>query len=227
MRNSHDIKIAPSILAADFSQLGKQVKQATEAGADSIHIDVMDGHFVPNISIGSMIVSSIRSWSDLPFEIHMMVSEPEKYIKDFVDAGANIITVHIEACKNIYQTINYIKQLGVKANIALNPPTAVSSIAEIITEVDGILVMTVNPGFGGQTFIKNMIKKVGDINSIISSKSIQTEICVDGGITVENASQVARAGAKVLVAGSAIFSSNNSIVDSINNIRTAAHMGLE
>ena len=160
LNNTQSIKIAPSILAADFAQLGKQVKEATESGADSIHIDVMDGHFVPNISIGSMIVSSIRSWSDLPFEIHMMVSEPDKYIKDFVDAGANIITIHIEASKNIYRTINYIKQLGVKAHIAINPPTNLSSIQEIITEVNGVLVMTVNPGFGGQPFIKNMTKKI-------------------------------------------------------------------
>lgn len=226
MNNPQSIKIAPSILAADFAQLGKQVKEATESGADSIHIDVMDGHFVPNISIGSMIVSSLRSWSDLPFEVHMMVSEPDKYIKDFVDAGANIITVHIEASKRINTTINYIKQLGVKANIALNPATHVSSIQEIITEVNGVLVMTVNPGFGGQPFIKNMIKKISDVSSIIAAKSLSAEICVDGGITVENAPQVAKAGARVLVAGSSVFSSKNSIFESINNIRSAAHSGI-
>ena len=226
LNNPQSIKIAPSILAADFAQLGKQVKEATESGADSIHIDVMDGHFVPNISIGSMIVSSIRSWSDLPFEVHMMVSEPDKYIKDFVDAGANIITTHIEASRDIYRTISYIKQLGVKANIALSPPTHVSSIQEILTEVNGVLVMTVNPGFGGQPFIKNMTKKISDVSSMINSKSLSTEICVDGGITVENAAQVAKAGARVLVAGSSVFSSENSILDSIKNIRSAAHSGI-
>ena len=226
LNNTQSIKIAPSILAADFAQLGKQVKEATESGADSIHIDVIDGHFVPNISIGSMIVSSIRSWSDLPFEIHMMVSEPDKYIKDFVDAGANIITIHIEASKNIYRTINYIKQLGVKAHIAINPPTNISSIQEIITEVNGVLVMTVNPGFGGQPFIKNMTKKIADVNKMITSKSLSTEICVDGGITEENAAQVAEAGARVLVAGSSVLSSKNSILDSINKIRSAAHSGI-
>ena len=226
MNNAQSIKIAPSILAADFAQLGKQVKEASESGADSIHIDVMDGHFVPNISIGSMIVSSLRSWSDLPFEVHMMVSEPEKYIKDFVDAGANIITVHIEASKHIYRTIRYIKQLGVKANIALNPATHVSSIQEVIPEVNGVLIMTVNPGFGGQPFIKNMTKKISDVSSMISAKSLPAEICVDGGITVENAPQVAKAGARVLVAGSSVFSSENSIFESINNIRSAAQSGI-
>ena len=226
MNNAQSIKIAPSILAADFAQLGKQVKEASESGADSIHIDVMDGHFVPNISIGSMIVSSLRSWSDLPFEVHMMVSEPEKYIKDFVDAGANIITVHIEASKHIYRTIRYIKQLGVKANIALNPATHVSSIQEVIPEVNGVLIMTVNPGFGGQPFIKNMTKKISDVSSMISAKSLSAEICVDGGITVENAPQVAKAGARVLVAGSSVFSSENSIFESINNIRSAAQSGI-
>ena len=226
MNNAQSIRIAPSILAADFAQLGKQVKEASESGADSIHIDVMDGHFVPNISIGSMVVSSLRSWSDLPFEVHMMVSEPEKYIKDFVDAGANIITVHIEASKHIYRTIRYIKQLGVKANIALNPTTHVSSIQEVIPEVNGVLVMTVNPGFGGQPFIKNMTKKISDVSSMISAKSLPTEICVDGGITVENAPQVAKSGARVLVAGSSVFSSENSIFESISNIRSAAHSGI-
>ena len=226
LNNPQSIKIAPSILAADFAQLGKQVKEATESGADSIHIDVMDGHFVPNISIGSMIVSSIRPWSDLPFEVHMMVSEPDKYIKDFVDAGANIITIHIEASRDIYRTISYIKQLGVKANIALSPPTHVSSIQEILAEVNGVLVMTVNPGFGGQPFIKNMTKKISDVSSMINSKSLSTEICVDGGITVENAAQVTKAGARVLVAGSSVFSSENSIFDSIKNIRSAAHSGI-
>jgi ribulose-phosphate 3-epimerase len=201
------IKIAPSILSADFSCLGQQVREAVKAGADYIHVDVMDGHFVPNISIGIPVVESLRKTTRIPLDVHLMIEKPEQYIEKFAAAGAGIITVHVEACTHLHSTINTIKKLGVRAGVSLNPATPVSAIEEILPELDLVLVMTVNPGFGGQEFIASMIDKIARLKRIIYNRKIKTELEVDGGITARTAPIVVKAGANVLVAGSAIFNS--------------------
>ena len=205
------IKIAPSILAADFTCLGQQVREAVKAGADYIHIDVMDGHFVPNISIGIPVVESLRKITRVPLDVHLMIERPELYIEKFARAGSDIITVHVEACHHLDGTINAIKKLGKKAGVSLNPSTSLSTIEEILPSVDLVLVMTVNPGFGGQTFISGTIDKIARLKQIIYNGKIKTELEVDGGITVQTAPIVVKAGANVLVAGSAIFNEELSI----------------
>jgi len=203
------IKIAPSILSADFSKLGNQVETLEACGADIIHLDVMDGRFVPNITFGAPIVKSIRSFTKLPFDVHLMIEEPSRYIEDFVKAGADIITIHYEADKHIYRTINYIKSFGVKAAVALNPGTPVSNIKDLIPSLDMVLIMSVNPGFGGQKYIdyaSNKIKEVKDL-SLKYNKELLIE--VDGGVDIHNIKQVVSCGANVIVAGSAVFRNNN------------------
>ncbi|MFC2059720.1 ribulose-phosphate 3-epimerase [Chloroflexota bacterium] len=219
MENSPVIKLAPSILSADFGRLGEQVAEATRAGADYIHVDVMDGHFVPNITIGSPVVAAIRSRTNLPLDVHLMVEAPERQINQFAEAGADIITVHIEACQHIHRIVQTIKGLGIKAGVALNPGTPVSLAEDILPYIDLILVMTVNPGFGGQTFIEGMLNKMAHLRAELDRRELVTELEVDGGINTETAPKVAKAGARVLVAGAAVFNSKQTVDKALEAIR--------
>ena len=207
---SKRVKIAPSILSADFSRLGEQVDEVTKAGADYIHVDVMDGHFVPNITIGAPVVASLRSWTDLPLDVHLMIERPELHVSQFAEAGADIITVHVEACQHLHRLVETVKGLGIKAGVSLNPSTPLSSLDEILPLLDLVLVMTVNPGFGGQTFIEEMVGKIVRLRKILDSRRIAAELEVDGGITENIAPKIAKAGADVLVAGAAIFSKRDA-----------------
>jgi len=218
---SPKIKLAPSILSADFSRLGKQVAEATKAGADYIHIDVMDGHFVPQITIGAPIVAAIRRWTNLPLDVHLMIEAPERQINQFADAGADIITVHIEACPHIHQVVQAIKGLGVKAGVALNPGTPIEMLSKILTSLDLVLVMTVNPGFGGQTFIEDTLDKVARLRVELDKKGLAAELEVDGGINAEIAPRVVRVGARVLVAGSAVFHSGQTVKEALAKLRAS------
>ncbi len=215
------IKLAPSILSADFSRLGEQVAEVTKAGADYIHVDVMDGHFVPNITIGAPVVASLRSWTALPLDVHLMIERPEAHISQFAEAGANIITVHVEAATHLHRLVEAIKGLGVKAGVALNPATPLSSLDEVLPLLDLILVMTVNPGFGGQAFIGSMIDKIARLRRILDGRQAKVELEVDGGITVGIAPKVAEAGAEVLVAGAAIFGSKQNAGKALQEMRRA------
>lgn len=214
------IKIAPSILAADFSNLASEVKKVDAAGADLLHIDVMDGHFVPNITLGPSIISSLRDKTRLPFDVHLMISEPDKYIDDFVKAGADMISVHAEACNHLHRTIYNVKEKGIKVAVALNPATSLNTLDYILSDIDMVLLMTVNPGFGGQSFIKTMLDKIKALKDMINDKKLIMDIEVDGGITRENAAQVVEAGANVLVAGSAVYRSKD-IKEAIEALRGA------
>lgn len=202
------IKLAPSILSADFSKLGEEVREIDHAGADYIHIDVMDGIFVPSISFGLPVISSIRKVTQKPFDVHLMIEEPVRYIKEFVKAGADIITVHAEACKHLNRTIQTIKEEGIKAGVVLNPSTPLSELDYILDYVDMVLLMSVNPGFGGQAYIKNVTGKIRNLRKILNEREQNIEIEVDGGINLSNVSEVIAAGADVLVAGSAVFNGN-------------------
>jgi ribulose-phosphate 3-epimerase len=213
------VKIAPSILSADFARLGEQVAEATRAGADYIHVDVMDGRFVPNLTIGAAVVAAIRAGTSLPLDVHLMIEAPEQHVKHFVNAGANIVTVHIEASPHIHRVIQIIKDLGVKAGIALNPGTPIETLTEILPFVDLVLVMTVNPGFGGQTFIEGMVEKIARMRAELDRRGLTAELEVDGGINAKNAPKVVQAGATVLVAGAAVFNSGNTIAEAIKRIR--------
>ena len=217
--NSPKIKIAPSILSADFARLGEQVAEATGAGADLIHVDVMDGHFVPQITIGALVVSAIRKYTTLPLDVHLMIESPEEQIAQFAKAGADIITVHIEPCAHIHRVIQMIKATGVKAGISLNPATSLSMLDEILSEVDLVLVMTVNPGFGGQTFIENTLDKISRLRAELDRRKLNIELEVDGGINTKTAPRVVKCGATALVAGAAIFSSGESIEEAIKKLR--------
>jgi len=221
MTGSSPVKIAPSILSADFARLGEQVAEATRAGADYIHVDVMDGQFVPQITIGAKVVSAIRSWTDLPLDVHLMIEEPERQIDQFAKAGADIITVHIEACPRIRQVVQAIKQLGVKVGVSLNPPTPVGMLDEILPELDILLVMTVNPGFAGQPFIEETIEKITHFRKLLDEMDLPTELEVDGGINAEIVPKVVQAGARVLVAGAAVFGTGQTIEESIKKIRAS------
>jgi ribulose-phosphate 3-epimerase len=203
------IKIAPSILSAHFECLEKDILDVQKAGADYLHIDVMDGHFVPNITIGPLVVDALRPISSLMFDVHLMIEKPDLYIKQFIDAGADIICVHAEACTHIHRTIQYIKSLGAKAAVALNPGTSINCLDYIIEELDMVLIMTVNPGFGGQAFIPSTLSKIKDLRKMIVDRNLNIDIEVDGGIKLENLSEVIKAGANVIVAGSAIFLSED------------------
>jgi len=215
------IKLAPSILSADFARLGEQVAEATKAGADYIHIDVMDGHFVPNITIGAPVVASLRSWTHLPLDVHLMIEHPERYISHFADSGADIITVHAEACPHLHRTIQVIKELGVKAGVALNPASSLSMVDEIMPQVDLILIMSVNPGFGGQAFIPETLEKINRLRRMLDSRKVDAELEVDGGITINNASSIVKAGARVLVVGTSVFNAKEGMSQALQKIREA------
>lgn len=212
------IKLSPSILSADFSKLGEQVKEIERYGADWVHIDVMDGMFVPNISFGMPIIKSIRKLTDLTFDVHLMIEEPGRYIKDFVDAGADMITIHYEADRHIDRTISYIKSFGIKAGIALNPGTPVSMIENLIEKVDMVLIMSVNPGFGGQKYIEYSGRKIEEVKALKDKYNKEMYIQVDGGIDATNIDKVIKAGANSIVAGSAVFK-NNEIEKNIEALK--------
>jgi ribulose-phosphate 3-epimerase len=214
------IRIAPSLLAADFSRLADEIAQAEAGGADWFHLDVMDGHFVPNLTFGPLIVSAIRKCTKLPLDTHLMIESPEQYLEAFRDAGSDHITVHQEACPQLHRTIARIKELGSKAGVSINPVTPATTLAEIVPEVDQILIMSVNAGFGGQRFIEATLQKLKDTKSMIRSSSRDVRLEVDGGIDVANAPLVVRAGADVLVAGTSIFHRSN-IAQAVRDLRTS------
>ena len=216
------VKIAPSILSADFARLGQEVAEAEAGGADYIHVDVMDGHFVPNITIGPLVVKAVRRATSLPLDVHLMIEAPERYLSDFCDAGANGLTVHVETCPHLHRTIEQIKDLGCRAGVTLNPSTPPSSLEEILPYVDLVLVMTVNPGFGGQSFIEGTLSKIRRVRAMLDELGSEAELEVDGGIDEETTPLVVKAGATVLVAGSAIFGVEGELADAIARIRKAS-----
>lgn len=203
------VKIAPSILSANFTKLGEELKAAEEAGADMLHIDIMDGHFVPNITIGPFIVESIRKITSLPLDVHLMIEEPDKYLRDFIKAGADYLTVHYEASIHLHRTVHWIKESGIKAGVSLNPATPIWSLEHILQDIDIALIMSVNPGFGGQEFIQQSLDKIKTLKKLISEKGLSTLIEVDGGVKLDNALDIISAGADVLVMGAAFFNSKD------------------
>ena len=208
-------KLAPSILSADFAKLGESVEKIEKGGADIIHVDVMDGHFVPNISFGSAVMKSLNNCTQLNYDVHLMIETPDKYIKDVVTDKTEFITVHQEACVHLHRTIQLIKSLGVKAGVSLNPATPVSMLEDILEDVDLVLVMSVNPGFGGQKFIPSALKKIKQLAELREEKGLNFVIEVDGGVTLDNAAEIAEAGADMLVAGSAVFGADDVIARTI------------
>jgi ribulose-phosphate 3-epimerase len=202
-------KIAPSILSANFLKLGEEIRAAEEAGADILHIDIMDGHFVPNITIGPFIVEAIRTITSLPLDVHLMIEEPDKYLEDFIKAGADYLTVHYEASVHLHRTVHFIKENGIKAGVSLNPATPVWSLEHILPDIDMVLIMSVNPGFGGQGFIQMSTDKIKTLKRLISEKGLHTLIEVDGGVKLDNALDIVSAGADILVMGSAFFHSKD------------------
>ncbi len=212
-------KLAPSILSADFARLGEQIQEAESAGADYIHVDVMDGHFVPNITIGPLVVSAIRPTTRLPLDVHLMIESPEKYVGEFANVGADIITVHQETCPHLHRIVQQIKGFNKKAGVAVNPATPISTLEEILPYIDLVLIMTVNPGFGGQSFIETMPRKIAAMRQMIDAHKLNVELEVDGGINLDTTARAVQAGANVLVAGSAIFNKRESVVNAINNLR--------
>jgi ribulose-phosphate 3-epimerase len=216
------IKVAPSILSADFARLGEQVAEAEAGGGDFIHVDVMDGHYVPNITIGPLVVKAVRQHTQLPLDVHLMIESPERYLADFCAAGADYLTVHVETCPHLHSTIHQIRDLGCRPGVALNPSTPAVMLEEILADVDLVLVMTVNPGFGGQTLIEGTVAKIRRVRSMLDQMGSSAEIEVDGGIDSETAPSVVEAGASVLVAGSAVFSAAEGIKAAIAGIRRAA-----
>jgi ribulose-phosphate 3-epimerase len=221
MKSDAVIKIAPSILSADYAHLGEAVTEAASAGADYIHIDIMDGHYVPPITIGAQTVAALRSRTDLPLDVHLMIEAPERQIDQFAQAGSDIITVHPEACTHVHRTLQQIKDLGIKAGVALNPGTPVTVLEEIMSDVDLILVMTVNPGFGGQKFIESMCDKIKRVRAELDRKGLTAELEVDGGINTTNTARVVEAGARVLVAGAAVFAAGIPVKEALEKIRTS------
>ena len=218
------VRIAPSILSADFSRLGEEVKDLAAAGADYIHIDVMDGHFVPNLTIGPLVVKALRPHAKLPFDVHLMIAPVNPYIQAFAEAGADIITVHPEAGPHLHRTVQLIKSLGKKAGVSLNPATPLEAVTQVLDEIDLVLVMSVNPGFGGQAFIKSALGKISDIRAMTAGRPIDIE--VDGGVAADVSGQLAAAGANAFVAGSAVFKggTRQSYKTNIDAIRNAAAM---
>ena len=217
---AQNIKISPSILSADFSILGDEIKNLEKAGADLIHIDVMDGHFVPNITMGPPIIKQIRKCTKLPFDVHLMISPVEKYIKAFADAGSDIITLHPEATDNLKRAVQTVKSFGKKAGVSLNPKTPISALIDVINDIDLILIMSVNPGFAGQSFMGEVLPKVTELRKMINDKKLKIDIEIDGGINFETAALAVKAGANILVSGTTIFS--GSLKDNIQKLRNCA-----
>ena len=202
------IKIAPSILSADFGQLDSEIKRLEEAGADMIHIDVMDGHFVPNLTVGPPVIKTLRKYTKLPFDVHLMISPVHKYIKDYAEAGADIITIHPEATDNLQESIEHIKKFGKKVGVSLNPNTQIDIIEKLLVEINLVLIMSVHPGFAGQKFIPNVLDKIKELKKIKDEKNLNFDIEVDGGINFDNSKLVIEAGANILVSGTTIFKNN-------------------
>ena len=221
MYHSSKIKLAPSILSADFARLGEQVAEATKAGAHYIHVDVMDGHFVPVITIGAAGVAAIRPCTNLPLDVHLMIERPEQQIEQFARAGADIITVHAEVCPHLHRVVESIKELGVRAGVSLNPATPLNVLEEVLPVLDLVLVMTVNPGYGGQAFIEGVVDKISRLRRTLDQRGLSAELEVDGGISAETAPKVAQAGARVLVAGSAIFNRSESVAQAMDRLRAS------
>ncbi len=203
------IQISPSILSADFSQLGNEIKRLEDGGADMIHVDVMDGHFVPNLTIGPPVIKALRNYTKLPFDVHLMISPVHKYIKNYAEAGADIITIHPEATNNLKESINHIKKLGKKVGVSLNPDTKINKIKELLSQINLVLIMSVHPGFGGQKFIPDVLEKVKELKKIKDQKNLNFDIEVDGGINFDNSKLAIEAGANILVSGTTIFKNNN------------------
>ena len=215
------IKISPSILSADFSQLGQEIKNLENSGADMIHVDVMDGHFVPNLTIGPPVIKALRKYTNIPFDVHLMINPVHKYIKDYAESGADIITIHPEATTSLQESIDEIKKFKKKVGLSLNPDTKIKVIEKYLDQIDLVLVMSVFPGFGGQKFIKDVLKKIEKISEIKHKKNFQFDIEVDGGINFSNFKEVLEAGANVLVSGTTIFKENNGDVKkNINFLKT-------
>ena len=207
--NSNDILIAPSILSADFSRLGEEVKAIEKGGADWVHIDVMDGHFVPNITIGPLVVKAIRGVTDRTFDVHLMIENPDDYVEQFAEAGADVITVHVEAATHLHRTVQVIKAQGCKAGVSLNPATPLSTLDYILSDLDMVLLMTVNPGFGGQKFIESALPKIEQLRETILARGLDVAIEVDGGVNAHTIESTAQAGATIFVAGSAVFGTDD------------------
>jgi ribulose-phosphate 3-epimerase len=217
------LKIAPSILSADFTRLGEQIREAEEGGADWIHVDVMDGHFVPNITIGPLIAAAARRATRLPIDVHLMIEQPERYVDAFADAGADYITVHVEATPHVHRAVQQIRAKGARPGVTLNPATPVESIAEILPYVDLVLVMSVNPGFGGQSYIPTSTAKIARIRRMLDERGLRhVELEVDGGVSPETVAEVAGAGASVVVAGSAVYNAHAPVAENLRAIRRAA-----
>jgi ribulose-phosphate 3-epimerase len=217
------IKIMPSVLSADFRRLGQEIEEVEKAGADGIHLDVMDGRFVPNITIGPFIVEAVRQTTTLPLDVHLMIVEPERYLGDFAHAGADILSVHQEACPHLHRTIQQIKQLGKRAGVVLNPSTPLSTLEEVLPAVDLILLMSVNPGFGGQTFIEASVDKVRRLRRLLDEHGAHAELEIDGGIDPQTAPRVVTAGATMLVAGSAVFRAPGGPAAGVRQLRASIH----